>query len=246
VVASGVSRHTGSCGTTTGSEAVFNVTLTGASTDLFVTTFASWNTVLYVRRDCCEGAELACNDNYDASGNSTLTLHALPAGHYYVIVDSGATAGPVTVDIYGKATKALAGDTCGNLDITSMLHSGSISSTVCGTQDNYTGSCFSASPSNRELVYWFRVDATTTASFSTCSGTTCGDTTLTLRSLCNTSSGMSEVACGDDSCSNPTCATLATIQSSVTATLAPGVYYLIVGSRGSSCAPFTLTASGIP
>ena len=36
------------------------------------------------------------------------------------------------------------------------------------------------------------------------------------------------------------------IQASLTASLAPGVYYLIVGSRGSTCAPFTLTATGIP
>jgi hypothetical protein len=242
----GTSRSTGSCGATSGGEAVFRVTLSGASTDLFVTTFASWNTVVYVRRDCCDGAEIACNDDYDASTMSAVTLRALPAGTYYVIVDSGASAGSVTVDIYGRSAKTQAGDTCGNVDTTTLLHSGSISSSVCGTQDNYTGTCFSASPSNRELVYWFRVDTTTTATFSTCSGMSCGDTTLTLRTLCNTSSGMSEVACGDDNCANASCGMPTTTQSSLSATLTPGVYYLIVGSRGASCAPFTLTASGIP
>ncbi len=225
---------------------MFRVVLSGASTDLFITTQATWDSVIYVRSGCCFGNELACNDDYDASGNSSLTLHALPAGTYYVVVDSGsASPGTVAVDIYGKATKPLAGDTCANLDTTNYLHAGTVNSATCGTQDNYTGSCL-ATTTQRELIYWFRIDTATTAMFSTCTGMSCGDTTLTLRSLCNTSSGSSEVACGDDTCTNASCGLGTNIQSSITTALNPGVYYLIVGSRGSSCMPFTLTASGIP
>jgi hypothetical protein len=250
VMATGASHYTGSCGSTGGPEAVLKVNLSGASTDLFITTYGSWNTVVYVRSGCCDGAELGCNDNYDASGLSALTLHGLAAGTYYVFVDSTTgSGGSVDVDIYGRSNTALPGDTCGNLDTAgTYLHAGSIDGTTCGYTSQYNGgSCIApTTPTNRDLVYWFRIDTSTTATFSTCSGMTCGDSTLVLRSICNATTAGREVGCSDDSCSNTTCASPNSQQSTLTVGLGPGLYYLIVGSRGTSCMPFTLTTTGIP
>jgi hypothetical protein len=247
-VTSGTSAYTGSCGITNGAESIFRVTLTGASTDLFITTHGNWDTVVYVRNGCCNGVELGCNDDYDTSGLSALTLHALPAGTYYVFVDSTmGSGGAVDVDIYGRGTTSLPGDTCGNLDTTTYLHAGTINGTLCSyTQQYNTASCLTGGVSTtRDLVYWFRVDASTTATFSTCSGSTCSDTAIYLRSICNATTAAREVGCADDGCSNTTCAVPNTLQSTMTVGLGPGIYYLIVASRGT-CGPFTLAVSGIP
>jgi hypothetical protein len=59
-----------------------------ATTDFPETTF---DTVLAVRAATCDGAELGCADDVDAEGHtftSRLEIAALPAGAYYLVVDS--------------------------------------------------------------------------------------------------------------------------------------------------------------
>lgn len=90
----------GSCGGSTGPEAVFLVTLAGTS-DLHVDTEgSSIDTVLYVRSGGCAGAELACNDELRGGvGWSRLELRALPAGDYAIVVDAVAGGGTVVLHV---------------------------------------------------------------------------------------------------------------------------------------------------
>ena len=101
-------------------------------------------------------------------------------------------------------------------------------------------------------VYYFVLDASSTVvTFSTCTNT-CIDTVLYVRDVCTTTS--TQKSCNDNFCSpglgamcsgppNP-------VQSRTTATLGPGVHYLIVdshsGAPAASCGSFTITPTGVP
>jgi hypothetical protein len=82
----------GACASTTGGEAVFALILT-ATADVTVTTElagTTYDTVLHVRQDCTDRtSEVGC---LDGGSGDTLVLPALPAGTYFVVVDSHSIA----------------------------------------------------------------------------------------------------------------------------------------------------------
>ena len=90
----------GSCGGSSGPEAVFLLTLAEIS-DLHVDTEgSSIDTVLYVRAGGCSGAEVGCNDELRAgSGWSRLEERSLPAGDYAILVDAAAGGGTVVLHL---------------------------------------------------------------------------------------------------------------------------------------------------
>jgi hypothetical protein len=100
-------------------------------------------------------------------------------------------------------------------------------------------------------VYYFVLDANSTAvTFSTCTNT-CIDTVLYVRDVCTTSS--TQKSCNDNFCVpaiGSACVPGPPTQSRTVATLGPGVHYLVVDSHSgaptTSCGSFTVTPVGVP
>lgn len=90
-------QSTASCPTTPGPEVAFRL-VTTVTKDLLLSldsagTEADWDPVLYVRSTTCVGTQVGCNDDGDGTLKSKLTLAALPAGTYFVFVDSAGSSG---------------------------------------------------------------------------------------------------------------------------------------------------------
>jgi hypothetical protein len=226
---------------------VFTLTLTVTS-DVFVTTHGTqFDTVVYMRRDGCCGAEIACNDNADFRTTSVLSQKALAPGTYYIYVDGADAnaAGDYTVDIYYTATSAKPADACGN---PARISTAAVSGNTCGYRDDYepVSSCTNGQGTTNDAVYYFVLDAPTTVTFDTCTGT-CLDTVLYVRDTCN--SLLTQQVCDDDSCTASAACASAGVQSRATATLSAGVHYLILDTFAGNippCGPYTVTPAGLP
>ena len=241
----GVSMESGSCGGGSAPEHVYRLVL-AVTSDLFVTTHGTaFDTAIYIRRGCC-GAEVACNDNADGRQTSVLSQPALPPGTYDVFVDGAAAGalGAYTVDIYATPTSGNPGDSCGRpLRIANLPVSGN----TCGYADDYDpqNGCTDVSNSGPDAVYYFVLDAPTSVTFDTCTGT-CIDSMLYTREVCTMTA--TQGTCDDDSCSAPeNCADHPT-QSRATDMLGAGVHYLVVDTYPTPpvCGPFMVTATGVP
>ena len=247
----GASFDHGSCGGDGAPEAVFSLVLTQKS-DVFITTHGThFNTVVYMRSDCC-GAEISCNDDADKRATSVLRASGLAAGQYSIFVD-GADAnqkGAFTVDIYATPTSDTAGDNCGGAARIADLP---VTGTTCTLADDFSplGTGCLAPPSATtaaDAVYYFVLDdPSTVVTFSTCTNT-CIDTILFLRDVCTMAA--SQMACNDDFCRPVTCPVGPPKQSRTTATLGPGVHYLVLDSHvvgpATPCGPFTISSTGVP
>lgn len=245
----GASLDHGSCGGADAPEAVYKLVLTEKS-DVFITTHGTgFDTVVYLRNDCC-GAEIGCNDDADKRDTSVLAARGLEAGSYDIFVD-GADAdqkGAFTIDIYATPTTATATDNCGSAARIANL---AVNGTTCGLGDDFTPSTGCLVPpltTGGDAVYYFVLDdPSTVVTFSTCTNT-CIDTVLFIRDVCTTTA--SQRACNDNFCRPVTCPIGPPTQSRTTATLGPGVHYLVVDSHAttaaSACGAFTVTATGVP
>jgi hypothetical protein len=250
---SGSSADRGTCGGDKAPEAVFKLVLTQKS-DVFVTTHGTaFDTVIYMRSGCC-GTEVACNDDADNRKTSVLTSRGLGAGTYFIFVDgaNGGASGDFTVDIYATPTTINATDNCGSPARIANL---AVTGTTCGMNDDFTpnmGCLVGAQTTSADGVYYFVLDANSTAvTFSTCTNT-CIDTVLYTRDVCTTTS--TQKSCNDNFCA-PALGSMCTgpatpVQSRTAATLGPGVHYLIVDSHSggpmASCGSFTITPTGVP
>jgi hypothetical protein len=247
---SGPSLDQGSCGGGDGPESVFRLVLTQIS-DVFVTSHGTgFDTVVYMRSDCC-GAEIGCNDDADSRHTSVLSPRALPPGVYDIFID-GARAdqmGAFTVDIYATPSSDVASDNCGSAGRIAAL---AVSGTTCGLADDFSPlvGCLVAPPTTgADAVYYFVLDApATVVTFSTCTNT-CIDTVLFIRDICTVPG--SQTACNDDFCRPDSCpAGAGPTQSRVTATLPPGVHYLALDSHlsgpANTCGSFTISSTGVP
>ena len=247
----GGGSNQGSCGGGAAPESIFKLELF-AKSDLFVTTHGTgFNTVLYLRRGGCCGAEVACNDDADGHTTSVISPRGLDPGTYYVFVDGAGSddAGPFTVDIYARPPRRIAAEACGSA---TRIGSGALAGNTCGFQDDYSplAGCTSALGGSNGLdqVFYFVLDQATDVTFSTCENT-CIDTVLYVRDVCNV--GSSQRACDDDSCrASGACQPAGNqVQSLLTTTLAAGVHYLVLDTFSAAqvpCGDFTINATGIP
>ena len=232
---SGSSSDHGTCGGSQAPEAVFKLVLT-AKSDVFVTTHGTaFDTVIYMRSGNCCGSEVACNDDADNRKTSVLASRGVGPGTYFIFVDgaNGGASGDFTVDIYATPTTINGTDNCGSPARISNLP---VTGTTCGMNDDFTpnmGCLVGRATTSGDGVYYFVLDASSTAiTFSTCTNT-CIDTVLYTRDVCTTTS--TQKSCNDNFCAPATgsmCAGPANpVQSRTTATLGPGVHYLIVDSH---------------
>ena len=90
----------GTCGGTSGPDAVYSFT-TDRPLDLTAsvsTTTGTYRPVVYLRSTTCTGTQVACAIAATAGGTASLTVQTLPAGTYFLWVDSAtATGGAYTV-----------------------------------------------------------------------------------------------------------------------------------------------------
>jgi hypothetical protein len=250
----GNSSDHGTCGGSQAPEAVFKLVLT-AKSDVFVTTHGtSFDTVIYMRSGNCCGTEVLCNDDADNRKTSVLTSRGLGAGTYFIFVDgaNGGASGDFTVDIYATPTTINGTDNCGSPARIANLP---VTGTTCGMNDDFApnmGCLVGAQSTSGDGVYYFVLDANSTAvTFSTCTNT-CIDTVLYTRDVCTTTS--TQKSCNDNFCAQGAgsmcTGPLNPVQSRTAATLGPGVHYLIVDSHSggpmTSCGSFTVTPSGVP
>jgi hypothetical protein len=230
--------YSGGCGGIAGRDVVFRYTLT-ATTDVSINTFGSdFDTLIYVRRDCGGGTDLGCNDDARSTLRSELVLLDQPAGTYYIILDtfsSYVSGSNYVLHAYFSSPSSLGGDACGEPSWVNIGTATEITGNTCpwywtNARDD-TVSCRRGSE-GRDFVYYFVVTTAGSYTFDTCGGDTSWDSILDLRSVCSDPASTASVACNDDSCS---------LQSSVTATLSPGVYYLWVdGYSEDTCGGFTV------
>jgi hypothetical protein len=221
--------YAGSCGTTNGPDVVYQFTVAGAwPPDAFIGVFSTaFNPTIYIALTC--GSSTTCNDNaYTGVQSSVLAIDRLPLGTYSLIVDSPAGAsGDFTVEVYSNSNRT-AGDMCGE----PLRGANGTTGNTCisWANDDYNPSCLTADLD--EIVYYF-VKETPAGSVTVNTCTSCAyDTVLFVRDDCDSGP--------DLSCANGGCGSC----SSITTTLAPGIYFAFVDGW-DQCGTFTLGLSGL-
>lgn len=237
--------YSGSCGGTSGREVVFTFTI-DSQKDVFISTYgSSFDTLLYIREGSCDiGTDTHCNDDEHDTLQSELKLLNLPAGTYYIFLDgySSLSHGDYILDVYMTDPHRcwwgrVDGDRCGNPIFIDIYSATSITGNTCPWEwcdpEADAVGCRGTSD-GKDFVYYFVVRASPlNVTFSLCDSAS-WDTVMYIRSVCNSSSSTDMVACNDDGCSTG-------LQSIITTTLEPGIYYLwIDGYSGSACGSFTL------
>ncbi len=235
--------YEGACGGTTGRDVVFQYTLT-ETTDVFVASYGSaFDTVVYARSSCGGGADIECNDDSEIGSadclQSEINMLSQAAGTYYIFLDgySSFDSGNYELQVYMSEPSARAGDACGeplHFDINSAT---TVDGNTCSfwlidfrDDDRACG----RGTAGYDMVYYFEITDPGSYTFETC-GTADWDTILELRTACNDSA--SSVSCNDDGCSTGT-------QSSITATLTAGWYYLwLDGFSEDACGSFDITVT---
>jgi hypothetical protein len=232
--------YSGSCGGSSGREIVFKFTLSTAQ-DVFISTQgSSFDTVIYIRRGVCDsGSDVYCNDDEHGTVQSELNIVDMAAGTYYLFLDSyfSSSYGNYVLDIY-MTDPSFEGDRCGDPEYTDIYTVTELSGDTCPwywfDANPDTEGC-SGLTTGKDRLYYFVVRSTTmNVSFSMC-GEEDWDTVLYLRSVCTDRAA--SVACDDDSCDPG-------LQSTFTASLSPGIYFLWVdGYSESACGGYTVNVS---
>ena len=247
-------QHTGSCGGS-GSEGYLSFTLTETS-DVFITTHSTvgLDSVLYVRRCGCGGAELACNDDADGLTSSSLQLTAMEPGTYVVVVDTKAIiSSAVTVDVY-ISTPGANSDRCGNPGFIPAGLPTLTGSTCTFGADNApvasSGCGFAGSGAGPDRVFYFVLPAAATVSMSGCTAASDYDQTFYIRSVCSDATAAAQLSCNDDGCGGPDTCTRNLRSSLTTPVVSPGVYYLFVdgfegGAGACPCGNFEIDIAGL-
>jgi hypothetical protein len=228
-------NYSGSCGTTSGPDVVYQLSHPGG--DLFVGVVSTaFNPTVYLSTSC--GSSSQCNDNAYAGVNaSVLILSGLASGTYYVVVDSPAgSSGDFTIETYRDGNYT-AGDMCGE---PLRLYNG-VSGDTCESWvwDDYTPSC--QSWDSYEIVYYF-VKETAASSVTVSSCGSSYDSVLYLRTDCDNGG---DLACNDDD--GPSCSgTRASFRAD---SVGPGIYFVFMDGWDDGliprCGTFTLYVSGI-
>jgi len=210
--------------------------------------------VVYMRSNCCNGTEVACNNDADGRTTSVLSQRGLAAGTYYVYVDGAAAgaSGAYTVDIYVSPASANVSEACGN--VTRLTSAGIASASNCAYVSDFDPtSCGATTSGGPDLVYYFLLNAPTTVVIDTCSNT-CIDTVIYVRDVCTDTA--SQRACNDDSCrASGSCYVMsASVQSRVSIALTAGAHYVIIDQYAPAptspvnlpCGAFSVHSTGLP
>jgi hypothetical protein len=218
------------------------------TSDVFLHTVPSgFDSVLYAGTTC-GGADLGCNDDiYRAYVQaSSLELHDLAAGSYYVTVDGYRTGEAGTYGLSMYATPAgTDGDDCGAPILIARPSTGTstaVSGDTCTMTGQTEGSCGGL---GAEAVFYFALRTARTVTFSTCNAATTGSVVLYVRSICDDDG--SELRCSNGTISPTPCATNPTA-SLLSVALEPGLYFLYVDTVEDSslvCGAFRVDVTGM-
>jgi hypothetical protein len=229
------------CGSTaTYADLVYRITL-AAPADLALTLTSSATTnYLDLRRGACGVGTVTMGCMSGAA--PAVSARGLPAGDYWVLVDTSVEANTSLNVVFSAATPpsaACVAATPINVDYTSgstftYNHTG----TTAGGTNNFTPVTCSTSSSAADAVYALNVPVR--SSVSVRSDTTAGayDGALYMRSLCDTP--RSEFLCNDD-CGSTRASCLPSDGGTVT--LEPGTYYIVQDGYTSGTGAYTLTVS---
>jgi hypothetical protein len=248
--------HLGSCSdsTATSRELVYQFSLTQTQDVTVVatpTTGSGADAVLYLKKDACEsGVEISCadyewNTSSQSSSGETLRAYRLPAGTYFLFVETWSVdTGPldVTISLSGPST-APSNDTCGSAE--ALVFSGT-SATTSGdlalASSAEIGSCapWSGHP---DLFYSFTLPApaaTLEIAVSPAAGSSL-DAVVYLRGTpCTDASTANELACRDASF------TAGTGETAYLTNIPAGTYYVVVEGWGNSIGAFELSVTYTP
>ena len=196
---------------------------------------SSYDTVLHVRADECEGAEVACND--DAVGfQSRLTLDARGGQRYVVFVDGyGASrAGDYVLRVRPGYCEGDEPPPVVNEENAAAIYGfGALEGSTDGASADHDANCGSFwAGAGPEVVYAFHAEATGAACVSLAGSTY--DTVLHVR----TADGETQLACNDDAVG---------LQSRLTLDMVSGqTYLLFVDGYGHASGDFQLSVSPGP
>ena len=267
-ITGGASVYAGSCGGSDAPEAVYYFTVEGPdNVDAFITTHGSmYDTVLYVRDCTCDGDELACSDDNDGLNTSVIYLKDIQPGTYIIFVDgkTGGDMGNFSLDVYVTIT-GIDGDRCGNpLRITGGDHQ---YNDTCAFDRDYEpihlGECtfwtegeasLTPGAAEDEVFYFFVPADDTIINIDSCLTTALPnwyDTTLYVRSVCNSTSISNQEGCD---WLDPCGGAVDVIFGNLTVTLDRGLYYFFLDGMDYSNEPPTrrecgdayLVVTGIP
>ncbi|KAB2906679.1 MAG: hypothetical protein F9K40_06205, partial [Kofleriaceae bacterium] len=98
-----------SCGTN-GRDEIYRLIVPNPLTSLRIDTLGSpLDTVVGVRVGTCNGADLACDDNTGANGDSLVTMSNVSVGEYFIIVEDRAVSGPAAYNLNVRGTLGVGG-----------------------------------------------------------------------------------------------------------------------------------------
>jgi hypothetical protein len=222
-----------SCGSSSTSPDVwFSFTAQQNCTLAVDTCGSGYDTVLSIHTGCpgTSSNQLACND--DSCGLQSRVSISATGGATYLIRVAGfnGQTGAFTLNVSCAAPEPTS-DACATaIPVVPGTYSGS---TVGATNDG-SASCGSSSTSP-DVWYVFTATESCRLRASTCSGTSF-DSVLSIHSACPGTTG-NQLACNDDSCG---------LQSSVSANVMPGDYYIRVAGFNGATGSFALTVSCDP
>ena len=236
---SGSSTDHGSCGGDKAPEAVFKLVLTREERRVRHHPRHGFDTVIYMRSGNCCGSEVACNDDADNRKTSVLTSRGVRPGHLLHLRRRRQRRSQRRLH---RRHLRDAGDDQRHRQLRQpRAHR---QPTGHGHDLRYErrlhadmGCLVAPATTSGDGVYYFVLDANSTVvTFSTCTNT-CIDTVLYMRDVCTTTSTPNQKSCNDNFCAPATdsmCAPGPPVQSRTTATLGPGVHYLVVDSHSAA------------
>lgn len=192
---------------------------------------------------CVSGSELACDQLRDGGSAASLALSNVPAGTYYVVVESPAgTSGPVELSVTAVPPPTMAAnDTCAAVEALTFFGTRAVTvgSTVLATNDAVGPSCSpSAAATGKDLVYAYDLDGGSNVSVTVrpLSGSTLTPV-VSVRPLCL--SPLNELTCA----ASPTAGTPV---SAAISNQPAGQYVVVVDSANGSSGSFQLEVTRTP
>jgi len=223
------------CGPSNYYDVVYTFTISSpADVIVDVNTDISTEIALEIERICGNSTSML-----DCTSTTTGEMHAhsVPAGTYYLIVDTGVETDFNMQVTFGPPTSICDGSPVINIDLSGGTFTWSASGTTAGQTDKFQSSC-GGSAASPDVIYIMNVPSRASIVIEDIASSY--DTVLHVKGLCEPSS--SDLYCDDDGGSCSLC-------SRIRATFDAGTYYIIQDGYGSfSSGTYTLqvTATSSP